>query len=303
MFNGCVSLSAIPKLQAEILAESCYAYMFKDCLSLTLLSSFAATELAQSCCKSMFEGCWRLLNVPRLSATTLVDSCYANMFNGCNLLSKVRANFRTSELLENRFSEWLYNTFDKGVFINYNLESIEISENKSIIPTQWKFINNNNDYVEYLQDLLTESSESSNSSDLVESSESSNSSDLSETAQLSLSGNIQSMLNFNEACHDYCYYYLFNNCEYLYDISSLRLSSMVLGRGCYEGMFSNCINITEAPELPAINLADDCYEYMFGMCANLNIVKVGFMEWSENDISTYNWLSGVASIGTFWCYK
>jgi hypothetical protein len=97
---------------------------------------------------------------------------------------------------------------------------------------------------------------------------------------------------------------LFNNCEFLYDVSSLRLPSMDLSRGCYEGMFSDCINITEAPELPAINLADDCYEYMFGMCAKLNTVKVGFTEWSNNnDISTYNWLSGVALKGTFWCSK
>jgi hypothetical protein len=276
--------------------------MFKDCLSLTLLSSFAATELATSCCKSMFEGCWRLLNVPRLSATILKDSCYVNMFNGCTLLSKVRANFENIGSGKD-LGKWLYNTFDKGVFINYNLKSIRTSENKSIIPEKWEFINNNNDYVEYLKDLLAESSESSNSSDLVESSESSNSSDLVESAQLSLSGNIQSMLNFNEKCHDYCYYYLFNNCEFLYDVSSLRLPSMDLGRGCYEGMFSDCINIKKAPELPATKLADDCYEYMFGMCAKLNTVKVGFTKWSENDISTYNWLSGVASIGWFHCSK
>ena len=129
----------------------------------------------------------------------------------------------------------------------------------SIIPEDWEFINNNDDYVEYLKDLLAESSESSNSSDLVESSESSNSSDLSETAQLSLSGNIQSMLNFNDKCHEYCYYYLFNNCEYLYDISNLRLPSLILKRGCYEGMFSNCINIKEPPALPATEIVNDCY--------------------------------------------
>jgi len=93
--------------------------MFKDCLSLTLLSSFAATELAESCCKSMFEGCWRLLNVPRLSAITLADSCYANMFNGCILLSKVRANFNDASTMN---ANWLENTFNIGVFINYNLE-------------------------------------------------------------------------------------------------------------------------------------------------------------------------------------
>jgi hypothetical protein len=148
--------------------------MFKGCTSLEISPKLPATELATSCCANMFEGCWRLLNAPRLSAETLVNSCYANMFNGCTLLSKVRANFKDIGLGTD-LSKWLYNTFDKGVFINYNLESViasenyssSSSENKSIIPEKWEFINNNNDYVEYLKGLLAETSESSNSSDLV----------------------------------------------------------------------------------------------------------------------------------------
>jgi hypothetical protein len=34
MFKDCTSLTQAPKLSAETLAESCYAYMFSGCSSL-----------------------------------------------------------------------------------------------------------------------------------------------------------------------------------------------------------------------------------------------------------------------------
>jgi len=42
---------------------------------------------------------------------------------------------------------------------------------------------------------------------------------------------------------------------------------------------------------------------MFGGCSNLKRMEVYFTEWSNNDIATYNWLSGVSTLGHFYCYK
>ena len=38
---------------------------------------------------------------------------------------------------------------------------------------------------------------------------------------------------------------------------------------CYREMFSDCTNLTQAPELPATTLANLCYYYMFGGCTSL----------------------------------
>ncbi len=38
---------------------------------------------------------------------------------------------------------------------------------------------------------------------------------------------------------------------------------------CFSDLFSNCISLTQAPELPATTLTDYCYEYMFSDCINL----------------------------------
>ena len=41
---------------------------------------------------------------------------------------------------------------------------------------------------------------------------------------------------------------------------------------CYEGMFSGCTSLTQAPALPATTLAENCYNVMFGGCTSLTEV-------------------------------
>ena len=70
-------------------------------------------------------------------------------------------------------------------------------------------------------------------------------------------------------------------------------------------MFKNCTNLTTAPELPATSLTDKCYSYMFSDCTQLNYIKAmfttdpGSRNSSNQAYYTYNWVSGVASSGTF----
>lgn len=112
-------------------------------------------------------------------------------------------------------------------------------------------------------------------------------------------GNIQSLLNYSESCLPYCFNYLFENCNYLTEADNLILPATTLADYCYQYMFRGCKNLTKAPELPATTLADYCYEYMFYECSNLNYIKVGFTSWYSN--TTTDWVSGVASTGTFVC--
>ncbi|MCR5851310.1 MAG: leucine-rich repeat protein [Bacteroidaceae bacterium] len=119
-----------------------------------------------------------------------------------------------------------------------------------------------------------------------------------------------------------CYTRMFCGCTSLTTAPELRAET--LAGSCYEGMFSGCTSLTTAPELPATTLADDCYAEMFsgctslttapvlrattlapycycGMfldCSNLNRVKCLATSMSANNCTT-EWLSGVASSGTF----
>jgi hypothetical protein len=63
-------------------------------------------------------------------------------------------------------------------------------------------------------------------------------------------------------------------------------------------MFQDCTSITTAPELPAIILAEHCYNNMFIGCTKLNYIKAMFTT-IPSDTYTSNWVSRVATIGTF----
>ena len=70
------------------------------------------------------------------------------------------------------------------------------------------------------------------------------------------------------------YAYLFNrgsagNQIWNHPYKDILLPATEVGESAYQGMFSNCINLTRAPELPATTLARSCYSSMFNGCANL----------------------------------
>ena len=119
-----------------------------------------------------------------------------------------------------------------------------------------------------------------------------------------------------------CYYYMFSGCSSL--VTAPELPATTLAGSCYQSMFSGCSSLVTAPELPATTLASSCYSYMFygctslvtapelpattlasscysGMfsgCTKLNYVKAMFINIAAQSC-TRNWLSNVASSGTF----
>ena len=93
-----------------------------------------------------------------------------------------------------------------------------------------------------------------------------------------------------------CYTHMFLSCSSL--TAAPELPATTLAQDCYSYMFQGCTSLTTAPELPATTLVLDCYRGMFLNCSSLNNITM-----LATDISVpyclFNWVSGIASTGTF----
>lgn len=101
----------------------------------------------------------------------------------------------------------------------------------------------------------------------------------------------------------YCYRYMFQSCTGL--TKAPNLPATTLQTYCYQYMFTGCTALTTAPVLPATTLVNYCYQYMFQSCSKLSYIKAMFTtdpgsgSNSNQARYSYNWVSGVASSGTF----
>jgi len=91
MFNNCVSLPYIPKIELEILSgNQCFYFMFADCREIKEIKEPPVIKEMYGTyeCSCMFQRCYKLKNAFELPATITQPWCYQNMFNGCtNLIS------------------------------------------------------------------------------------------------------------------------------------------------------------------------------------------------------------------------
>lgn len=99
-----------------------------------------------------------------------------------------------------------------------------------------------------------------------------------------------STLNFNR---------LFYYNTTLINVNYLLLPATRLTTGCYANMFEGCSGITQVPTLSAVSLTQTCYYQMFKNCTSLNKVTCYATSGINENNSTYTWLTGVASTGTF----
>ena len=93
-----------------------------------------------------------------------------------------------------------------------------------------------------------------------------------------------------------CYGGMFEECTSL--TTAPNLPATTLANYCYSSMFRGCTSLTTAPELPATTLASNCYWYMFYSCTSLNYIKCLATDISA-DMCTFEWVTDVASTGTF----
>lgn len=96
----------------------------------------------------------------------------------------------------------------------------------------------------------------------------------------------------------YCYDSMFYGCTNLTDQPQTPLPAKTLKTGCYNRMYYGCTGVPKAPVLPAETLVTDCYKEMFYGCSRLSYIEAMFTTAPGPDY-TENWVSGVASRGTF----
>lgn len=95
---------------------------------------------------------------------------------------------------------------------------------------------------------------------------------------------------------DSCYKEMFQYCSSL-ETAPIICATTVATRS-FQYMFRLCPSLTTAPELPATTLAQQCYAGMFTDCESLQYIKCLATDISAHNC-TLNWLTGVASSGTF----
>lgn len=93
------------------------------------------------------------------------------------------------------------------------------------------------------------------------------------------------------------------SCEDMYvHCSSLaihpEIAATTIDQYACGAMFYNCVLLQETCELKAKILTSGCYNYMYYGCRNLRLIKAYFTT-SPSSSVTNNWVSGVASTGTF----
>ena len=94
-----------------------------------------------------------------------------------------------------------------------------------------------------------------------------------------------------------CYQAMFLYCSSL-TVAPI-LPATTLEGYCYFQMFRFCTSLTEAPVLPAPELTSNCYREMFSGCSSLNSITCLATSAINSSSSTFNWVIGVASTGTF----
>ena len=102
---------------------------------------------------------------------------------------------------------------------------------------------------------------------------------------INASGNIQSLIDptmERTDVPDNCYSNMFSDCISL--TQAPELPATTLASGCYSSMFRNCTYLTSAPELPATDLDFQCYTDMFNGCTSLSRIKMNASSgsWGEN---------------------
>ena len=272
MFQNCRSLTTAPALPATTLASSCYQGMFQSCTSLTTAPALPATTLAFACYSNMFQDCKSLTTAPALPATTLVSSCYSNMFLNCRSLTTAPALPATT------LAFGCYQQMFQGCW--------KLTTAPELPATTLA------DYC--YQQMFQNCSKLTTAPELPATT-------LVINCYMQMFINCGSLTTAPElpatTLADYCYQGMFQNCRSLTTAPSI-LPATTLTDHCYQGMFINCSRLTTAPELPATTLVYYCYQQMFYRCSNLNYIKCLATDISATSCTT-NWVSGVASTGTF----
>ena len=262
-------------LPATTLVKSCYSNMFSGCTDLTKVPELPATTLAQSCYLYMFQGCTSLTTAPALPATTLAGSCYLYMFDGCTNLTTAPALPATT------LASACYSFMFRGCT---SLAAAPELPATTLADGCYNAMFSNCTSLTSAPTLPATTLTSSCYYQMF-----SGCTGLTTAPALPATTLIER-----------CYSSMFSGCTSL--TTAPALPATTLATRCYQYMFSGCTSLTTAPALPAKTLVSYCYSYMFRNCTSLNYIKAMFTTYPSGvspNYYTQNWVSGVASTGTF----
>lgn len=125
------------------------------------------------------------------------------------------------------------------------------------------------------------------------------------SGQFALEGNIMSLLSGDtfypatqpEGNEYFCS--MFYSKTNLVDAENLILTIPTPNYDSYREMFSGCTNLVKGPQILCDSLASTSLYQMFQNCVKLNYVVCTASGGLDSSIATANWMSGVASSGTF----
>ena len=243
-----------------------------DIRSLVDYENHATVSTANARFCRLFLGCESLTTTPELPATTLAESCYEYMFYKCTSLTAA------PELPAATLTEFCYNR------MFYKCTSLTVAPELPATTLAQSCY----EYMFYGCTSLTVAPELP-ATTLAESCyESMFNGCTSLTAAPELPATILAKL---------CYYQMFSGCINL--TAAPELPATALAISCYYNMFHGCTNLTAAPELPATTLVNYCYDDMFSGCTNLSSITMLATDIPASGGCLSNWVSGVASTGTF----
>ncbi len=231
----------------------------------------------------MFYNCTYMTSTPScLPPTTLAQYCYYSMFNGCTGLTSLPSGLLPSTTL----GPDCYNSMFRGCT---GLTSLPENLLPATIITVARC---------YQSMFYGCSGITSLQSGLLPATTLGNNCYTSMFASCTGLTSLPSGLLHATTLSSGCYSQMFEYCDGLASVPSNLLSATTLTTSCYYSMFRGCTSLTTAPDLPATTLIDYCYSQMFQNCGRLNYIKALFTT-EPGTWYTNNWVSGVASSGTF----
>ena len=233
------------------------------------------TDAPAYCYYYMFEGCSSLTSAPELPATTLANNCYDNMFYGCSSLTQAPVLAATT------LANGCYESMFGGCTSLIQAPTLPAT---TLASGCYSHMFNGCTALTQAPELPATT--------------------LASYCYSSMFGNCTALTQAPElpatTLASNCYSSMFEGCSSLTQAPALLATT--LASYCYSSMFSECANLTQAPALPATTLAEYCYTDMFSGCSNLNTIKLGYTgKFTDAPSGAFNnWVSGVASTGTFY---
>jgi len=259
-------------LPAETLTTNCYTSMFQNCTGLTVAPALPAETLSNYCYAAMFRNSG-LIAAPALPATTLKTSCYQEMFYHCESLTTPPAMPNAGVTLASYCCTAMF-------------------QDCSLLATA-PVLSATRVYNSSYKQMFSGCSSLTTAPDLP-------------ATAVDLEGYMQmfsecsQLTSINVFCAESlgknCCKQMFEGCTNLTSAPA-SLPARQLSEACYSFMFSGCTRLTTAPLLPARDLENYCYHSMFKGCTKL--ASVTCLATSAQAYSTVDWLSGVASPGSF----